>query len=49
MRDRNCWTTSSVSDGIDGMLALIGEIFGEELAEKTADTIEYAPHKDSKY
>ena len=31
------------------MLALIGEIFGEEVANKTADTIEYEPHKDSKY
>jgi transcriptional regulator GlxA family with amidase domain len=47
--DGNCWTTSGVSAGIDGMLALIGEIFGEEVAEKTADTIEYEPHKDSKY
>jgi transcriptional regulator GlxA family with amidase domain len=39
MRDGNCCTTSSVSAGIDGMLALIGEIFGEELAEKTADIL----------
>jgi transcriptional regulator GlxA family with amidase domain len=46
--DGNCWTTSGVSAGIDGMLAFIAEIFGEEVAEKTADTMEYVRDKDPK-
>jgi transcriptional regulator GlxA family with amidase domain len=45
--DGNCWTTSGASAGVDGMLALIGSIFGEEVAEKTANVIEYVANKNS--
>jgi transcriptional regulator GlxA family with amidase domain len=44
--DGNIWTTSGVSAGIDGMLALIGETYGEETAEKITNVMEYERHRD---
>jgi transcriptional regulator GlxA family with amidase domain len=44
--DGNCWTTSGISAGIDGMLALIQEVYGEESAQDIANNMEYEWHKD---
>ena len=43
----NIWTTSGVTAGIDGMLAFIASIYGDEAADKIADIIEYKRAKDS--
>ncbi|KAK5746781.1 hypothetical protein LTR17_000411 [Elasticomyces elasticus] len=37
----NIWTTSGVTAGIDGMLALVSFIWGEDTAEKVSATIEH--------
>jgi transcriptional regulator GlxA family with amidase domain len=37
----NVWTTSGVTAGIDGMLALVARIWGEETAEEVGATIEH--------
>ncbi|KAI1181124.1 class I glutamine amidotransferase-like protein [Nemania sp. FL0916] len=39
--DGNIWTSSGVSAGIDLMFAFIADQFGEETAERLADTAEY--------
>jgi transcriptional regulator GlxA family with amidase domain len=41
------WTTSGVTAGIDGMLALISEIWDEETAEQVTATIEHNRVKDA--
>jgi transcriptional regulator GlxA family with amidase domain len=41
------WTTSGVTAGIDGMLALIAEIWDEETAEQVTATIEHSRAKDA--
>lgn len=44
--DGNIWSSSGVSAGIDVTLAWIGEVYGDETAQKIADTIEYTRHSD---
>jgi transcriptional regulator GlxA family with amidase domain len=44
--DGNVWTTSGVAAGIDGMLGFVGEIYGENVANGTANDIEYERHAD---
>ena len=43
----NIWTTSGVTAGIDGMVALIAKIYDDETAEKICDIIEHVRVKDS--
>ena len=43
----NVWTTSGVSAGIDGMVAMIGSIWGDEMADRVCDVIEYSRVHDS--
>lgn len=45
--DGNVWTSSGVSAGIDVTLAWIGEVFGQEEAQRIADWIEYSRHEDA--
>lgn len=42
----NVWTTSGVTAGIDGMMALIAQIYDEETAQKLSDIIEHNRVKD---
>lgn len=44
--DGKIWTSSGVSAGIDVTLAWIGAVYGEELAQRIADYIEYCWQKD---
>lgn len=37
-----CWTTSGVSAGIDGMVAFIAKVWGEETAENCCRGMEYS-------
>ncbi len=39
--DGNCWTSGGVSAGIDATLAWIAHIYGEEVARKGANFMEY--------
>ncbi|KAK3046080.1 hypothetical protein LTR09_012395 [Extremus antarcticus] len=43
----NVWTTSGVTAGIDGMLALVSSIWSEDTAEKVGATIEHNRAKAS--
>ena len=44
--DRNRWTSSGVAAGIDMSLALIGHLFGDDLARRVAGGTEYEWHVD---
>ncbi|KAL8728675.1 MAG: hypothetical protein Q9166_005239 [cf. Caloplaca sp. 2 TL-2023] len=44
VEDGNVWTSSGVSAGIDVMLAWIGKVYGEGLAQDIADGIEHTRH-----
>ena len=41
------WTTSGVSAGIDGMVAFIAKVWGEETAERCCNGMEYVRRVDS--
>lgn len=43
------WTTSGISAGIDGCLAWIAEVYGEEEAERLANRMEYVWNKDPNF
>ena len=45
--DRNRWTSSGVTAGMDMTLALVGHLHGEDLAGRVADRVEYDWHRDS--
>jgi transcriptional regulator GlxA family with amidase domain len=45
--DGNVWSSSGVSAGIDVTLAWIGDVYGEEVARKIANGMEYTRHEDS--
>lgn len=45
--DGNVWTTSGVSAGIDGMLALIEHLYDKAMAEEVATTMEYTRQEDA--
>ncbi|KAF3762816.1 class I glutamine amidotransferase-like protein, partial [Cryphonectria parasitica EP155] len=42
----NIWTTSGVTAGMDGMVALIAQIYGDEKAEALCDMVEHSRQKD---
>ncbi|ESK92899.1 dj-1 family protein [Moniliophthora roreri MCA 2997] len=44
VQDGNIWTSSGVSAGIDGTLAWIAAVFGETVANDTANYMEYVRH-----
>lgn len=46
VEDRNRWTSSGVSAGMDMALALIERLHGEESALGVADAVEYDWHRD---
>jgi transcriptional regulator GlxA family with amidase domain len=46
VHDRNRWTSSGVSAGIDLALALVADLHGDELATEVADRIEFEWHRD---
>jgi transcriptional regulator GlxA family with amidase domain len=50
VEDGNVFTTSGIAAGIDGTLAWVGRVYGEEVATYLANSIEYErwtdPHKD---
>jgi transcriptional regulator GlxA family with amidase domain len=39
--DRNIWTTSGISAGIDGTLAFIDKVYGKEEATRISNLMEY--------
>lgn len=43
----NVWTSSGVSAGTDGMVAFIGAVYGDDVADRVCDVIEYERVKDS--
>lgn len=43
----NIWTCSGVSAGIDGMVAFIAHVYGDDAADQVCDIIEYTRVKDS--
>lgn len=45
--DGNIWTSSGVSAGIDLIFAFMGEVYGEQVATKIANHLEYERHMDS--
>ncbi|OOF94912.1 hypothetical protein ASPCADRAFT_208563 [Aspergillus carbonarius ITEM 5010] len=45
--DGNIWTSSGVSAGIDVTFAWIEMVFGETVAEKIANGLEYTRHRDA--
>ncbi|RDL30786.1 Class I glutamine amidotransferase-like protein [Venustampulla echinocandica] len=45
--DGNIWTSAGVSAGIDLMIAFIGHVWGQDLAQKLAIGMEYTAAKDS--
>jgi transcriptional regulator GlxA family with amidase domain len=45
--DGNIWTTSGVSAGIDGMLAFMSEVYGENATETVAVGMEYERETNS--
>lgn len=45
--DRNIWTSSGISAGIDLAFAWIAHVFGEEVAQYTADRSEYERNTDA--
>lgn len=44
--DGNIWTSSGISAGIDVTLAFIAEVYGAQVAENLAYTMEYDRHED---
>jgi transcriptional regulator GlxA family with amidase domain len=44
--DGNIWTSSGVSAGLDAAFAFIGAVYGDKIAEKLADVLEYERHTD---
>lgn len=46
VEDRNRWTSSGVAAGMDMTLAIIARLHSEQLAEETADRVEYEWHRD---
>jgi len=44
--DGNIWTSSGVSAGLDNIFAFMAAVYGEEAAEKVANTLEYERHRD---
>lgn len=42
----NVWTASGVSAGTDGMVAFIGDVYGDEIADRVCDVIEYQRVRD---
>lgn len=47
--DGNVWSSSGVSAGIDVTLAWIEKVYGEEVAKKLANRMEYTRHEDPSY
>jgi transcriptional regulator GlxA family with amidase domain len=43
----NIWTTSGVAAGMDGMLAFIAHLFGEDFAVNEANGVEYEWHNNA--
>jgi hypothetical protein len=43
----NIWTTSGVAAGMDGMLAFIAHLYGDEFATNEANSVEYDWHKNA--
>ncbi|KZV63159.1 class I glutamine amidotransferase-like protein [Peniophora sp. CONT] len=46
VRDGNIWSTSGVAAGIDGTFAFVASLWGEDVANATANQIEYERHTD---
>ncbi|KAG6819381.1 hypothetical protein H0H93_012345 [Arthromyces matolae] len=44
--DGNIWTSSGVSAGLDAVFAFMAAIYGEEVAEKVSNMLEYERHRD---
>ena len=44
--DGKVWTTSGVAAGIDGVVAWIAEVFGEEAAERVCHGMEHERRRD---
>ncbi len=49
VQDRDRWTSSGVAAGIDMTAALIGDLFGDEVAKHAGAVIEYEPQTDWHY
>ncbi|MFC6712664.1 DJ-1/PfpI family protein [Branchiibius cervicis] len=49
VQDRDRWTSSGVAAGIDMTAALIGHLFGDEVAKHAGEVIEYEPQTDPHY
>ncbi len=49
VEDRDRWTSSGVSAGMDMALALIEHLHGSELAENVASRAEYSWHRDASW
>lgn len=47
--DRDRWTSSGVSAGIDMSLALVSHLHGEVLADEVADRMEYDRHREASW
>jgi transcriptional regulator GlxA family with amidase domain len=47
--DRDRWTSSGVAAGMDMTLAIIGELYGESVASRVADGVEYEWHRDANW
>ena len=45
--DGNVWTSSGISAGIDMTLAFIADIYGDDVATRLANSMEYERHLDS--
>lgn len=46
VHDRDRWTSSGVSAGMDMAVALIAHLFGDDAATEAAHFVEYEPHRD---
>jgi transcriptional regulator GlxA family with amidase domain len=44
--DGNIWSSSGVSAGLDAVFAFMGAVYGDKLAERVADILEYDRHTD---
>jgi transcriptional regulator GlxA family with amidase domain len=49
VEDRNRWTSSGISAGIDMALALIAHLHGEDVAVNVANEAEYEWHRDASW
>lgn len=49
VEDRNRWTSSGISAGIDMALALIAHLHGEDVAVEVANEAEYEWHRDASW